>query len=218
MRALIFDLDGTLTDPREGIMRSYAHAFTKMGLPLPDLTAVEKYIGPPMHDVFAELLGGREPTQMKAIIGHFRERFADVGLFENEPYSGIYDVLTELKALGHPMLVCTSKPRVYAERILTHFNFMPYFSAVYGAELDGTHADKRELLGYLLREEMLSGSSCVMIGDRKHDAQAAHANGAKSLGVLYGFGDEAELRTAGVHALCKLPKEIPATIKTLGAG
>lgn len=217
MRTLIFDLDGTLTDPREGILKSYAHAFEKMGLPRPDMTAVQKYIGPPMREVFAELLGSREPVQMQAIIAHFRERFADVGLYENTPYDGIHETLTHLRDLGHPLLICTSKPRLYGERILEHFRLAPFFSATYGAEMDGTRGDKRELLKYLLEREKLDPKECVMIGDRMHDAQAAHANGTRSLGVLYGFGNEAELRAAGVHALCRTPRELPETLLTLGA-
>ena len=213
--SLIFDLDGTLTDPREGITRCFAHAMTRMGLAPPPLKELEKYIGPPARDVFRELLATDDAARIEEGIVRYRERYAEVGLYENFAYEGIHEALSKLAEQRYRLWVCTSKPWVYAKPILARFGLSGFFAGVYGCELDGTFSDKAELLNHLLVREKLNAGECVMIGDRKHDARAARVNGARSLGVLYGFGDEVELRDAGVDALCLRPIELPSVIQGL---
>ena len=215
---LIFDLDGTLTDPREGITRCYIHALEASGLPVPSMAQLEKFIGPPVHEVFSDLMRTKDTLKIQEGVARYRARYTDIGLFENFVYEGIPEALTRLSNQGYPLMVCTSKPWTFAERILERFGLRDFFGPVYGPELDGTRGHKVELLAHLLRLEGLKGDTCIMIGDRLHDANAAKANGTLSLGVLYGFGDEAELTAAGVGALCKTPHELPAAIARLHAG
>jgi phosphoglycolate phosphatase len=146
-------------------------------------------------------------------IGHYRERFADVGLFENSVYAGIPEALA---SLGHARLfVATSKPQVYAERILRHFDLERHFTAIHGCDLDGTREDKRDLLAHLLPHHGVDPGRAVMIGDRGVDMRAARHHGVAALGALWGYGDEAELREHGAHALCEAPASLPIAIDAL---
>jgi phosphoglycolate phosphatase len=210
---LIFDLDGTLTDPREGITRSYIHALEMLGHVAPPAASLERFIGPPTREVLRELLGTDDHDAIERGVSIYRERFSTVGLYENALYPEIEAVLRELAAVGFTCWVCTSKPRVYAAQIIEHFGLTQYFRAVYGCELDGTRADKADLLAYLLERESIDPAAAVMIGDRLHDVRAARENGLRSIGVLYGFGDRAELEAAGAHALCVKLRELPQIIR-----
>lgn len=194
------------------------HALRTLGLDshgLPTTHELERFIGPPAQEVFGDLLSTRDPVRIAEGISHYRSRYSEVGLFENEPYPGIHAALGQFRAEGFKLWVCTSKPWVFAERILEHFGLMPYFHGFYGCELDGTRSDKSELLAYLIDRESIEPSRAVMIGDRKHDARAARLNGTRSIGVLYGFGDEAELRAAGVEALCAEAMGLPDAVASL---
>jgi len=215
-RHLIFDLDGTLTDPREGITRSYAHALEVLGYAAPKLSDLTRFIGPPAREVLAELLGTQDSARIEQAMALYRERFGEVGLFENEPYAGMNELLTGLALRGHTLWVCTSKPTVYARRIAEHFGFTRSLRAVYGCELDGTRADKAELLAYLLEREEIPAANAVMIGDRLHDIRAARMCGVRSIGVLYGFGSREELAHAGADQLCATVAELAGVIARLG--
>jgi len=208
VRHLIFDLDGTLTDPREGITRSMNHALTKMGRPTRELSELEGFIGPPVQEVFAELMQSDDPSVIWEGVRFYRERYSDVGLFENLPFEGIREALRGLSAQGFTLWVCTSKPEEFARRILEKFELAGLFRGICGSEMDGTRSNKGELLGYLLQCEEISGESAAMIGDRKHDAAAARTWGALSVGVLFGFGSESELREAGCAHLCAQPEDL----------
>ena len=144
--AVLFDLDGTLTDPREGITRSIAHALERMGVEPPPLDQLTFAIGPPLRPTLAKLIGDETPTAVERALAFYRERFADVGLFENAVYEGIAEALRRLADQGATLYVATSKPRVYAERIVRHFDLDAHFEAIHGCELDGTREDKRDLL------------------------------------------------------------------------
>lgn len=208
LKTLIFDLDGTLTDPFEGITRSYQHARERMGLaPLPD-HVLPSLIGPPMREVFG-VVGEGGSASIDDAVRFYRERYATVGLFENVVYPEIPAVIAEL-AQSYTLYVCTSKPTVFAVRILEHFELTAHFAAIYGAELDGTRADKRDLLAYLLERERVDPATAVMIGDRKFDIAAALANGVMPCGVTWGHGAEAELREAGARTLVHDPRELLA--------
>ena len=213
---VIFDLDGTLTDPREGITRSFAHALEVLGYAVPALSELTRFIGPPTREVLAELLGTQDSERIEKGVAIYRERFAAVGLFENEAYAGMNELLAELALRGHTLWVCTSKPGVYAQRIAEHFGFTRSLRAVYGCELDGTRADKPDLLAYLLERESIPAARAVMIGDRLHDIRAARLCGLRSIGVLYGFGSREELVEAGADQLCSTVAELADVIARLG--
>ncbi len=215
MNNVVFDLDGTLTDPREGITRSIAYALERMGVAPPPLEALTFAIGPPLRASFAQLLGSDAPAGIERAIALYRERFADVGLFENRPYDGIEAALGALRASGAALFVATSKPAVYARRIVEHFGLHEHFGEVHGCELDGTREDKRELLAHLLPHHGLDAARTVMIGDRGADMRAARHHGVAALGALWGYGSEAELREHGAHALCVSPAAIESAIAQL---
>lgn len=212
LQHVIFDLDGTLTDPREGITRCWAHAVRALGREPPPLAAMERYIGPPTREVAGDLLGSDDPELIERMVTIYRERFATVGLFENAAFPGISSLLARLHAECRTLWVCTSKPEVYAVRIIDHFELTRFFQHVYGCELDGTRGHKVELLTYLLERERISPQTAVMIGDREHDVRAARHTGVHSIGVLYGFGSRDELERAGAERICASVEDVAASI------
>ena len=212
MKAILFDLDGTLTDPREGITRSIAYALGRMGVEPPPLADLTFAIGPPLRASLARLIGSESSEAVERTLGFYRERFADVGLFENAVYEGVAETLAALCASGATLFVATSKPRVYAERIIRHFALDAHFVAVHGCELDGTREDKRELLAHLLPHHGLDGTRATMIGDRGADMVAARHHGLRAVGALWGFGSREELEAAGAHACCAGPRELPQVL------
>ena len=208
MKAVLFDLDGTLTDPREGITRCIAYALERMGLVPPPLDDLTFAIGPPLRASLAKLIGTDSRDEVERAIGHYRERFADVGLFENAPYEGIAPALARLREAGLPLFVATSKPRVYAERIVRHFALDAHFEAVHGCELDGTREDKRDLLAHLLPHHGLDPRVTAMVGDRGADMIAARHHGANAVGVLWGYGSRDELQAAGASHCAAAPGDL----------
>ncbi|MGP0173744.1 HAD family hydrolase [Pseudomonas sp. NCHU5208] len=189
---LLFDLDGTLTDPREGITRSVQYALAKLGIDEPDITALEHFIGPPLLQCFMSTYALDEATGWQAV-NHYRERFGVTGLYENRVFEGVEALLEALVAQGRTLYIATSKPTVFAEEIARHFGFGRYFTRIYGSELDGTRTNKVELLAHLLASEKLAPESALMIGDRKHDLIGARSNGLQAVAVGYGFGSREEL-------------------------
>ena len=189
---VLFDLDGTLTDPREGITRSVHIALAKLGIDEPDLAALEHFIGPPLLQCFMASYGLDEATAWQAV-NHYRERFKVTGLYENRMFAGVPSLLDALQAQGRMLYIATSKPTVFAEEIARHFGFDRYFKRIYGSELDGTRTNKVELLAHLLESEGLAPGSALMIGDRKHDLIGARSNGVQAVAVGYGFGSREEL-------------------------
>jgi len=211
--AVLLDLDGTLTDSKDGIVRSIASALLALGVENPGEEALARCIGPPLLASFAELLGPRRRGEAGRALELYRERFLRIGIFENRVYPGIPGALTALKEDGHRLFVCTAKPAAFAERIVRHFGIDACFEGVYGPELDGTRSDKAELVLHLLRDAGLAPHETVMVGDRSHDVAAAHAHGLCALGVLWGYGGEGELRLAGADALVGSPEELPAAVR-----
>jgi phosphoglycolate phosphatase len=206
MDAIFFDLDGTLTDPKPGITRSIQYALQKLDHPtIPTEDELTWCIGPPLRASFATMLGDHVADQAVVL---YRELFSDVGLYENGVYDGIGDVLAKLCTAGHRLFVATSKPHVFAERIIDHFGLRPNFERVFGSELDGTRVDKSHLLEYALREVSVDPSKSLMIGDRSHDMVGAKNNGMQRIGVLYGYGSRDELLEAGAQHVCATPGEI----------
>ncbi|SFJ66701.1 phosphoglycolate phosphatase [Bradyrhizobium sp. Gha] len=206
MRTIYFDLDGTLTDPKPGITGSIQYALKKIGKSVPSQDELTWCIGPPLHASLKALTGTEALADQALLL--YRERFSEVGLFENSLYPGIHDTLAALAATGARIFVATSKPAVYATRIVEHFGLKPYFERVFGSELDGTRVDKRDLLRYALAETEVDPRQAIMIGDRSHDVIGARTNGMTAIGVLYGYGNEAELRDAGAHHICAAHPEL----------
>jgi len=200
--AVLLDLDGTLTDPREGITRSLAHALRALGAPVPDASTLARCIGPPLRDAFAELLPDPPPERIEIAIERYRERFDRIGWRENRVYDDVPHFLAALRARGVSALLATSKPRIFAVRIARHFGFETALDGIYGSELDGRLGHKADLVAHVLTREGLAPARAVMLGDRRHDVEGARANGLRSLGVTYGFGDRAELSAAGATWIC----------------
>jgi phosphoglycolate phosphatase len=207
MNTIFFDLDGTLTDPKPGITRSIQYALQRLDRVVPTEDELTWCIGPPLRASFVTLLGNEEEADRGVLL--YRERFSDIGLYENSVYPGIEAMLSAVQASGARMFVATSKPAVFAERIIDHFGLRGPFERVFGSELDGTRVDKGELLAYALAEATVDPASAVMIGDRKHDIIGARKNELKrTIGVLYGYGTHAELVEAAADRLCATPQEI----------
>ena len=189
---VLFDLDGTLTDPREGITRSIQYGLSKMGIDEPDVRTLEHFIGPPLLQAFMATYGFDEARAWEAM-GFYRERFAVTGLYENHVFDGVTPLLEELVGQGRQLFIATSKPQVYAREIARHFDFARHFKVIYGSELDGTRTHKVELIRHLLTEQGLDPAQTLMIGDRKHDLIGARENGLDAAAVGYGFGSFEEL-------------------------
>lgn len=205
---IYFDLDGTLTDPFEGITKSILYALDDLGAEAPDDDRLRECIGPPLQVTFRDLVGSDRAGRALEL---YRERFADLGWCENVPYDGIHAALEALVAAGHTLFVATTKPWVFAEKIVGHFDMAPYFSDVFGSELDGTRVDKTELLAWALPQN--SGrASALMIGDRKHDIVGALNNGMDALGVSWGYGSLDELTASGAIRIVDAPSEIPGAL------
>ena len=206
MDAIYFDLDGTLTDPKPGITRSIQYALQRLDYPtIPTEDELTWCIGPPLRSSFVKMLGDHDADRAVAL---YRERFSDIGLYENGVYDGISEVLTALGESGRRLFVATSKPHVFATRIVAHFALRHHFEHVFGSELDGTRVDKSDLLAYALKETAVDPAKTLMIGDRSHDMVGAKNNGMKGIGVLYGYGSRDELIEAGAQHVCATPGAI----------
>lgn len=207
---IFFDLDGTLTDPKIGITGSIQYALAKLDIPVPTQDELTWCIGPPLRASFVALLGGEQDADRGVEL--YRERFGTIGLFENTLYDGIVPVLAALHGSGRTIYVATSKPHVFADRIIDHFELRKYFTRVFGSELDGTRVDKSDLLRYALDETGTDPARAIMIGDRKHDVIGAANNGMSAIGAIYGYGGRHELTEAGAKHLAAAPAEITALI------
>lgn len=214
---LLFDLDGTLTDPKEGIVRCIRFALDGLGVVHDVQQSLDGCIGPPLRESFARLLGGERAHLVPQAIDLYRRRFGDVGWLENRPYEGIRECLERLGS-GHDLLVATAKPTIFAERILSHFGLRPFFRAVYGSELDGTNAEKDDLLRTILDREGIAPGRALMIGDREHDMRGACANGVLGIGAAWGYGSERELLDSGAVAIVRQPADLPPLVRSLGGG
>lgn len=204
----LFDLDGTLTDPGEGITRSVQYALAKFGINVENRQELFCFIGPPLHESFEVYYGFSRPDAMKAV-EYYREYYAVKGIFENLVYDGIPEMLAKLRDSGVKICLATSKPEIYAKQILEHFGLDGYFTAVAGSEMDGTRTKKAEVVERAL---MLLGNpdikDCVMIGDREHDVLGGAAHGLDTVGVLFGYGSREELERAGATYIAAKPIEI----------
>lgn len=205
---ILFDLDGTLTDSKIGITKSVQYALSKNNIKVDSLDDLEKFIGPPLKDSFMEFYSFEEERALKSI-EFYREYYSDKGIFENEVYDGIPDLLRKLKDKGFIIALATSKPTYFAEIILEHFNLKEYFDIVVGSNLDETRTSKAEVIAYAIQQlKMNNLQDVIMIGDRKHDVIGAKMNNLDSVGVLYGFGSKEELEEAGATYIVSSVEEI----------
>lgn len=211
-QAVLLDLDGTISDNYLGISRCIAHALQRLGAEPVAETVLRSCVGPPLRESFARLLATDDPARIDLAIARYRERFADLGWRENVVYDGIADALPVLAARW-PLFLCTAKPDVFARRIVEHFGFARHFRGVYGTDLAGTLDDKAVLLRQLAQEQGIDPTAAVMVGDRSHDVRAARRNGARAIGVLWGYGSREELAEA--DALVAAPRALVATIGSL---
>lgn len=193
---ILFDLDGTITDPGEGITNSVAYVLQNYGIPVPPRQELYKFIGPPLKDSFIEYYGLTPENAQKGVY-IYREYFDRQGIFENKIIPGATELLSKLKANGYTLVLATSKPEPAAKRILEHFDFSKYFDYACGADLEGKLENKADVIRYALETAGASNPSrAIMIGDRKHDVEGAIANGLDSIGVTFGYGSREELANA----------------------
>jgi phosphoglycolate phosphatase len=204
---ILFDLDGTLTDPREGIVSCIKHALSTLGELVPCDSDLERFIGPPLRDTFSELLLA-DGERIEMAVEAYRERFTSRGMFENRIYDGIPQAIEALAGQGVRLFVATSKPRLFAERILIHFGLARHFVAIYGSELSGERSDKGELIAYILATSELRRADTIMVGDREHDIRGARHNNVSPAGALWGYGSREELMAAGAERLLEQPGEL----------
>ncbi len=209
-RAVLFDLDGTLTDSSLGIFRCVRHAFARLAeaggpaIALPEDNELRWIVGPPLRESFARLAGAAEAERLMAF---YLERYSPIGAFENHVYTGVTDALDALAAAGARLFVATSKNEIDARRILEYFGLAARFESINGARADGSRAGKRELIGDVIAAHRLAPDAVAMIGDREYDMIGARAVGVTGIGALWGYGTREELLAAGADALADGPVE-----------
>ena len=193
---LLFDLDGTLTDPFEGITRSVEYALNAFGIEVEDRRVLAPFIGPPLVESLTEHYGFTMEDAVAAV-AKYREYFAVKGLYENELFEGIPELLSDCRKAGYKISMATSKPTHYAKIIAEHFDIARYFDAIHGSSLDGTRITKSSVVAEAVAEEHLDPTRALMIGDRRHDVEGAGEHGIRTVGVLYGYGSREEHEAAG---------------------
>ncbi len=208
---IFFDLDGTITEPALGITNGIIYALDKFGIEVTDRTSLYKFIGAPLRDSFREFYGFTE-EEVERAVALYREYYSDKGIIENEIMPGIEEALASLRNAGCKLYVATSKPEIYAKKILEHIGLDSYFDIVAGSQLDGSRDNKELVLRYLLETSGINHvdgiSSTVMVGDRKFDIEGAKAVGIDHIGVTFGYGDKLELETAGALKIVDTAKEL----------
>ena len=207
---ILLDLDGTLMDPKAGIIGSFQYALAGLQLPVPTPDDLLWVIGPPLRDSFPKC--GVASGDVELALKLYRENYSGAdgtrtpAMFDAAVYDGIDEALTALRRADCRLIVATSKPHVFAKPILREKALAQHFAAVHGAELDGTRDDKADLIAHIIKSEHIDPAQAIMVGDRKFDCMGASRNGLRSIGVTWGYGSIAELREAGVSALCDQPK------------
>ena len=212
---ILFDLDGTVTDPMIGITKSVQYALNKFDIEVEDLNELCKFIGPPLKDSFMNFYNFTEEDALNAIT-YYREYFSTKGLYENTVYENFEDMLISLKKKNKSLIIATSKPTVFAEKILEHFNLKKYFDFIAGSNLDNTRTKKADVISYALEQQGITEvSEIIMIGDREHDVIGAKALNIESIGVLHGYGSYDELSNSGANYIVKDVKELHSLLISL---
>ena len=213
---ILVDLDGTLVDPRPGLIGSVQYALDRLGQPVPPADELLWLIGPPFRVSFPKLLGSAARTE--EAITYYRESYFNGGMYDAVVYDGVSEALAALCAAGHRLFVATSKPHYYARPIVQHFGLAAHFHAIHGPELDGTNDHKADLIAHIIRQEGVHPERALMIGDREFDVIAAARNGIRSVGVTWGYGSAEELTAAGAAALCDSPDGLAGAVLGLVRG
>lgn len=214
MKTILFDLDGTLTDPALGITNAVSYALKHYGID-EEYQNLLRFIGPPLVDSFMEYYGFDQEKAQEAVV-YYREYFSDKGLFENVVYDGMEDFLAALKNEGYLLAVATSKPEEFAKKILDHFHLSHYFTKICGATMDSSLSKKGDVIAYALDQlKITDPNTAIMVGDRQHDIVGAHQNQLKAIGVLYGYGDEAEMKEYQADYIAKDLKELMTILSIL---
>ncbi len=216
--SVIFDLDGTLSDPSEGIFRSLHHAFDAIGRPELKDTNLDWFIGPPVFAALSRVLGDPDPAEVEVALNHFRTRYGTVGKFENRLYAGIPELLGTIRSRGMRAFVATSKPHAFAHDILEHFGLASQFDDIQGHDVAAPHETKTEVLARLLGRNPIDSSRALMVGDRHHDADASRDFGIPCVGVLWGFGQPAEFDHPNVLATIAHPSDLLKILQEKGDG
>ena len=205
---LFFDLDGTLTDPAEGITKSVEYALNKFGITVADRSELFCFIGPTLADSFRRFYGFSDEDALRAVV-YYREYFPEKGIFDNRVYDGIPELLAKLQTAGRTLVLATSKPEEFARRIMDKFDLARYFKHLCGATFDGRISKKSEVIEYAIETAGITDrSSVLMIGDREHDVLGAKKAGVDSLGVLFGYGSREELEGAGATYIAESVEEL----------
>lgn len=211
---ILFDLDGTLTDAAEGITNSVKYALKKFSIEEKDKSKLRKFLGPPLLTSFKDIYGFT-PEQAQKAVEYYREYFIPHGIFENEVYDGIPELLDYLKSQGRTLIVATSKPEPFAKKIAEHFDLAKYFDLIAGSNLDNTRSKKAQVIEYAFETLGIKDrEQAIMVGDREHDIIGAHQAGIKSIGVLYGYAFTGELEKAGADFIAAAPKDIKDIINS----
>jgi phosphoglycolate phosphatase len=205
--AVLFDFDGTIVDPRDGLLDSFVHGLAAVGVTVDDKRSLEPLIGPPIRHGLSAYLGLGEPS-LSVAVEAFRDHLGTKGVLEYRPYDGIVAVLDELVARGVPLALVTSKPLPFVELVVDHIGLTIDFDAIVTASLDGSIAEKDELVASALRQLRVDAHDAVMVGDREYDVIGARANGVRSIGVLWGYGSRDELVGAGADAIAEVVDEL----------
>ena len=204
---VLFDLDGTLTNPAEGITNSVVYALKKYGIEVEDKRELYKFIGPPLIDSFMEYYGFSKEKAIQAV-EYYREYFSVKGLYENKIYEGVKEMLISLKKAGKSLVIASSKPEKFVKEILRFFDLLKFFDFVAGASMDEKRSSKDAVIAYAIENcPEINGSTAVMVGDRSHDVLGAKVFGIDCIGVTYGFGGREELEKSGAKYLAHNPEE-----------
>ena len=205
---ILFDLDGTLTDPALGITNSVIHSLKKYEIENVSREELYKFIGPPLHESYQKFFGFSEEESFKAV-DYYREYYKTKGIYENKVYDGAENLLKSLKESGKRIILATSKPEIFAKEILRHFKLEQYFTFIAGAKLDGSRTVKAEVISYALDSIGITDfTDVVMVGDREHDIIGAKTVGIDSVGVLFGYGNREELEKAGADYIVETVEEL----------
>lgn len=212
---VLFDLDGTITDSAPGIMNSIRYALNNYGMEIPPESILRTFIGPPLKEQFQKVFGVSD-RDSAGMVSSYREYYSDRGIYENEVYAGIMEMLSELKTENIKILMATAKPEIYARRIAEYFGFSEYFDFIGGACMDGRRTDKYEVIEYVLHScDIKDRCRVIMAGDRSHDMIGAKKAGVTGIGVLYGYGTREELKKAGASYLAETPEKLKKIILSL---
>jgi phosphoglycolate phosphatase len=207
-RAVLLDLDGTLSDSRPGIVACFRHTLAELGHDPDAAGDLTWAVGPPIAVSLQRLIAPFRDNRVDLALTVYRQHYSDIGIYDCSVYPGVVAMLDGLREAGHIMCVATSKRRDYAERVIDYLGLRAYLRGVYGAVPDGTLDRKQDLLVHILGVEHLTATSCIMLGDRYHDIEAAKYNAIRSIGALWGYGGRAELEQAGADAIAASPLEV----------